>query len=357
VSGVLISGYFGAGNAGDEAVLAAMIQTLREVDPGIRIVALSADCSQTRRIHGIEAAPRMAPRSVLAALRQSRLLLSGGGSLLQDTTSVRSLLYYLAVLRMASWARVPAVVYAQGLGPLIRPQARRLTAAALRRCALITVRDGESARLASELMRGVGPPVHVVADPVFALRPEPSTSQPARFDLLIALRPWYTAPHLAEAAGAAIRELQSRGVTIGLVAMQPSADGPLAQELAAVAPGCVLVAADERPAALLSQFAAPRAVLAMRLHALIFSAVLGQPVAGLVYDPKLEAAIQQTGAVHAGHADHARSGDLVDAAVGALALANDADDAARRRDAAVRLALQARLAAELAVATLRGGRH
>ncbi|WP_436570579.1 polysaccharide pyruvyl transferase family protein, partial [Klebsiella pneumoniae] len=68
------------------------------------------------------------------------LLLSGGGSLLQDTTSLRSLLYYLWVQRVAWRARKPVMYYAQGLGPLRRRLSRRLVAAAARRAAYITVR-------------------------------------------------------------------------------------------------------------------------------------------------------------------------------------------------------------------------
>ena len=187
---VVISGYFGLGNAGDEAVLAATVAMLRARLPGVEPVALTADPLTTNALHGIAGVPRMAPRRLLAALRGADLLLSGGGSLLQDATSLRSLLYYLAVLAVAQRVGCRTMVFAQGIGPLRRPVSRRLVRRVVDRVEAVTVRDEASAALLREV--GVRrPPIEVTADPVFALAPveAPIAPPPGRPRIAVALRP------------------------------------------------------------------------------------------------------------------------------------------------------------------------
>ena len=124
VSRILLSGYYGFGNAGDEAVLAAILASLRREMPDVESAVLSVDPAATTRLHGVAAFHRARPREVLAALRQCDLFVSGGGSLLQDVTSLSSLLFYLAQIRFARMLGRRVMVYAQGIGPLLRPATR-----------------------------------------------------------------------------------------------------------------------------------------------------------------------------------------------------------------------------------------
>src|SRR5262245_29656484 len=121
---LLFSGYYGFGNAGDEAVLQASVGLLRARRPEVAVGAVSADPVGTAEAYGIRAWHRMRPREVVAALRATELLLSGGGSLLQDRTSLRSLLYYLGILQLALAMKRRVMIFAQGIGPLRRPAAR-----------------------------------------------------------------------------------------------------------------------------------------------------------------------------------------------------------------------------------------
>src|SRR5690606_31940136 len=167
---IVISGYYGFGNAGDEAILEAMVRDLRALAPGARLVVLSADPAATAARCGVEAVPRTHLPSVLGALRGADLFISGGGSLLQDATSWRSVPYYAGLMRLARWMGVPVFVYAQGIGPLRRPWLRRLAARVLNGAAEVTVRDRLSYEMLLEL--GVNPAaVTITADPVFALAP------------------------------------------------------------------------------------------------------------------------------------------------------------------------------------------
>lgn len=65
----------------------------------------------------------------------------GGGSLLQDTTSTRSLFYYLSVIRCAELLGKPVMLYANGIGPVHKPANRRRVKRVVERAALVTLRD------------------------------------------------------------------------------------------------------------------------------------------------------------------------------------------------------------------------
>ncbi|MDI6869897.1 MAG: polysaccharide pyruvyl transferase CsaB [Bacillota bacterium] len=305
---VVISGYYGLGNAGDEAVLSAIVQALRRRDPEGEITVLSADPSSTREIHGVEAVSRTDLRAIRGALVRADLLISGGGSLLQDVTSLRSLIYYLGVVALARWQGVPVFFYAQGVGPLRRPLAKWLVARVVEGVAGITVRDPASA----ELLRAVGvrrTPVRVTADPVFAFRPDeggpggPGETLPGRRPVFgFAFRPWpgeeTWLPAVARAAGELARRY---GAEIRWLCFQPECDLPVARALQAACPAPSTVEPPGRtPAAVFRQVARCDLVVAGRLHALIMGAVAGRPVAGVSYDPKVDALLAELGLQPAG---------------------------------------------------------
>ncbi|MGE5507262.1 MAG: polysaccharide pyruvyl transferase CsaB [Chitinophagales bacterium] len=301
----LLSGYYGLGNAGDEAVLAAIVEGLRARDPGGAITVLSADPALTQRVHGVRAVPRMSVRALLDELSHADLLISGGGSLLQDVTSLRSLLYYLGVIVLARLKRVPVFFYAQGIGPLRRPLARWLTARVADRAAAITVRDAASAQLLRQL--GVArPAVTVTADPVFTLvhpvneaEGEPGVACDAhrRPAFGFAFRPWPGAdrwlPAVAAAAGEAARRC---GAEVVWLPFQAPGDVEVAERLQAACPEpSRLGTAAPDPREVARQVAACDLVVGARLHALIMGAAAGRPVVGVSYDPKVEALLGELG--------------------------------------------------------------
>ena len=167
---IVVSGYYGSKNAGDEAMLAAMIEVLSELDPQVNITVISADPEDTRKRHGVHAVSWLSLSEIVGALRSADLLVSGGGSLLQNVTSGRSLYYYLGVIWLAERLGVPVMLYAQGIGPVCGGLARGLMRRIAGDAALITVRDHGSYEEIENL--GVKkPPVLVTADPVLAIHP------------------------------------------------------------------------------------------------------------------------------------------------------------------------------------------
>jgi len=285
---ILLTGYYGLGNCGDEAVLGGLLATIGRQLPNASPVVLSANPQQTQALHGVSAVHRVT--GLLPALARAEALVAGGGSLLQDATSFRSLAFYLWTMRAALAFRKKLVLLGQGVGPLLRPRSRALTAAVLNRAHAITLRDAASACLLQEL--GVTRPrIEVCADLALMLEPCPPPPEVSDFGVVLALRRWRESEPVGAAARAAALckgIAGACGAGVALLAMQEPDDRTLAEAAAGLVPGVRVL-----PRLAFAQVAGAvmraRAVVAMRLHALIFAAVAGVPSVALSYDPKVAA--------------------------------------------------------------------
>ncbi|HLY24510.1 MAG TPA: polysaccharide pyruvyl transferase CsaB [bacterium] len=301
MSRVVLSGYYGFGNLGDEAVLAATVAELRRRRSDLDISVLSASPVATARAYGVEGVPRAQPRAVVRALRGCDLFLSGGGSLFQDATSWRSPWYYLAVLAGARrWSRRTAV-YAQGFEPAHRAWIRAGIRSVLNGVDLVTVRDAASARVLAEA--GVRRPRTVVsADPSFLLDPDPTPAvdrERARWGsgLLFGLsvRPWGDG-RVLEAVAAAARDAGARlGARWVLLPMHRPHDVEAAESVAARLDGAVVVRDPFEPREMLALIGGLDLLVAMRLHALIFATSQGVPIVPVAYDRKVAALAEELG--------------------------------------------------------------
>lgn len=160
---VVVGGYFGCGNTGDDAILLGMLEALHDSAPDAEIVALSGSPKKDRRRFGVRCVWRKNPFVIYKALLGAKLFICGGGSLLQNLTSSRSLSYYLGLLRMARSVGVPCVLSGAGIGPLIGRRACRRVARTLNRCRYVGLRDEDSLRLLSSLGVDAGK-LHLGAD-------------------------------------------------------------------------------------------------------------------------------------------------------------------------------------------------
>ncbi|WP_261664892.1 polysaccharide pyruvyl transferase CsaB [Deinococcus sp. Marseille-Q6407] len=277
---VLVSGYYGFANGGDEAIALSIARELKA--RGHTPVLLSANPAHTAQLCGCEAVPRMNPLALARELRRANLLLSGGGGLLQDKTSARNLTYYLGLIRLARLLRTPAAVFNQSIGPLtVRGETRvRRAVAGLP----LIVRDRGSLRTLETLdLHG-----RLGGDPALLLRPSSGLVRDPQ-SVVIAPRGDVTASlaPLRELTG----RLQAQGRRVVALALMPGADSEAAQALGA---DTVLDSAD--PQLLLDTIAASGYVVGVRLHALILAAAAGVPFAGLSYDPKVQGFCTDAGA-------------------------------------------------------------
>jgi len=280
---VALSGYYGFGNAGDEAILMSLVREARR--RGVEPLVLSADPRATESLHGV-AATRRTGAAALAAVARSQGLLSGGGGLLQNRTSTRSLLYYLSLIYLAQTLRRPAWVFGQSLGPLVGP-GRRLTAPALRRSRAVVVRDRASYELAAEL----GVPqerLALGADAALLLEP-PRVS---RREDLVTIVPRGRVP---EPANLRLREvglrLRELGYEVLVLGFQPNYD----EEAMDLFHGFERELSGD-PRQVFHLIAGSGYVLSLRLHGLILAAAAGVPYAGGSYDPKVRAFCEESGA-------------------------------------------------------------
>lgn len=292
---IALSGYYGFGNTGDEAVLDATLAGLRHRLPGVEPVVLSSNPDQTAREHGVDARPRWPLREVMRTVRECDLLLSGGGTLLQDATSLRSLWYYTQVTAVAKRCGVPYAIFAQGIGPISTWLGRRWARNCLRHAAAITVRDPASQRLALQL-GGASVEVELAADPALLLEPVRTERVEQVLGRLaadrpivgVAPRPWQR----AERAFAALSEVgrlarEDWGATVVVLPFQRGEDLRVAQEVAQAISDAVVVGDALNAGELLAVVSRLDLLVGMRLHALIFAASQAVPAVGVSYDPKV----------------------------------------------------------------------
>lgn len=301
---VVMSGYYGFANAGDDAILQSIHQSILSASDQVSVTALSNDPEQTRRAYGINAVSRLRLGAIWRELRRCDALLSGGGSLLQDRTSTRSILYYLSITWAANLLRKPVMLYANGIGPVDKPANRRRVRRAVERAALVTLRDQSSA----QELRDMGvrrPDLYVTADPVFRLDPvdaerswellaSAGLARGTRF-VTVSVRQWpHTGSFSQELAGLCDHIRRTYGLEVLFLLMQPARDREASQAVRErmEEPSYMLEAACT-PRELMGVLGQGQLCLAMRLHTLIFAARMAVPTLGLVYDPKVDSYLRE----------------------------------------------------------------
>lgn len=300
---IVLSGYYGFDNAGDEALLTAISNALRAVDTTLEITVLSGNPARTAIVHGVRAVSRVNPLVLVRELSRADLLISGGGSLLQDVTGPLSIPYYLGIVVLAKLLKTRVVFYAQGVGPVERRLSRWLIKLVANQVELITLRDTKSA----ELLKSVGvnrPPVSVTADPVFSLRPtreeiEQAESYLGELGLQkhqgiigISIRSWNT--FTDQQMAALLDELTESGHPLLLIPLQHPVDLEYSLRIKRLMKGPVTIAETQfTSTGLMGLISHLRLLVGMRLHSLIFAACVGTPFEGIAYDPKVDTFLKQ----------------------------------------------------------------
>jgi polysaccharide pyruvyl transferase CsaB len=309
MSKIVISGYYGFNNAGDEALLTAILAALRAVEPKADITVISGNPGNTIVKHQVKSLYRFAAVRLLRAIGEADLVISGGGSLLQDVTSKRSLAYYLSIIAAAKWKHRKVMLFAQGIGPIRSRFMRMLTRLVVNKADIITVRDSDSAE---ELAR-MGVPaakVEVTADPVLMLNPESKIAgktilakaglDPYKPIIGVSVREWPDNQRCLKQLAAALGNLSEKfNAQIAILPLQVSKDLKDSQLLQSYLPKIrnkvVLLQGDYSTEEFLSIIGSFRLLIGMRLHALIFAAVMKAPLMAISYDPKVDSFLKAIG--------------------------------------------------------------
>ncbi|MGN1096085.1 MAG: polysaccharide pyruvyl transferase CsaB [Eubacteriales bacterium] len=148
---VVICGYYGYGNAGDEAMLASLIHSLSENKNISRIYVMSATPKATSEKYGVLSVHRFDYRAVCNALSSADVMIFGGGNILQDKTSTKSLVYYAEIIRLARVHACRVAICANGIGPVTKKENLKRLKRSLMLSDYISLRDEASYELAREL--------------------------------------------------------------------------------------------------------------------------------------------------------------------------------------------------------------
>jgi polysaccharide pyruvyl transferase CsaB len=320
---ILIAGYMGYGNTGDEAIAQVMTDHLREAVPDAELTIISGNPQHTAAAYGVRVIGCHEPLAIAEAIRDTDLTIIGGGGLFQDYWGVdpdsvfsrerRGLGYYVAPALLSTIYGKPVMLYAVGVGPLLSEHGRRLTRVAADIAARITVRDAGSRDLLQSL--GVSPAkITLTADPVFDFTPsadaaglpevlEWRSGGPA---IAVCLRNWnfgVDQSYCERQIALALDELiATEGARVLLIPFQPDSTGTGDP---AVARGvydqlrhrqqAAVLTAECPPAALAGLLASANLVLGMRLHSIIFAISAQVPFVALEYDPKVGGAAELGG--------------------------------------------------------------
>lgn len=291
-----ISGYYGYGNLGDDAILLAIQQQMALSRRPIELQVLSRRPEHTKKQYGLRAIQRFNPFLVFKTLKNCDVLISGGGSLLQDKTSTRSLLYYIALIRLAKALGKPVFLYANGIGPISRESNRNKVRDCVALCDVVTLRDKDSL----EELKSLGvtrEDMVITGDPVFTLAPPEHSGDPLtglgiehpNGVIGISVR---SIPDMAnfprEFANVCDRLIRERGKAIVFLIMQESIDEPISRAVQQLMtePSYIRKTPGDLPS-MLNLIRDMDAIIAMRLHTIIFAANVNVPVIGCNYDPKV----------------------------------------------------------------------
>lgn len=282
---LLLAGYFGMENLGDEAILEGEFKYLRGQLPEAEISVLSGNPQQTREILSCPSFHRTALKEVTSAIARCDLFILGGGGLFQDITSFRSLLYYLFLLEFAKWRKKKIAVFAVGIGPFRRELSEHLVAKVLRKVDDVSLRDKGSLKWAEKW--GIKK-AYLSADASFLLPSPPPIGR--RREIGIALRPWKGLN--LEVLREFLEKIKEKGFSLSYLVFNPL-DLQLSLSLAQETGGKLFKPSTPQEA--LRILAGMEGTIAMRLHSGILSAIAGTPFLALPYDPKVESIAQELG--------------------------------------------------------------
>ncbi len=302
---VIISGYYGFSNLGDDTLLRSLIGALRREKPDIKITVLCAKPKAMSSLYGARCINRYNIPAIISEMRKAKILINGGGNLIQDGTSKKSLLYYTSIMKLAKKCGLKTVLYANGIGPLYNSISRKRAKNAIDNCDHITLRDPDSIALLQEIgCEDAAKKAKISADPAFCrLESDPKwikfileregLDKDAGY-FMVSVRSGNTLSKedfdqrvLTEMTKAITSISEKYALCPIFVPFQSKIDDEMTKALFN-ATGKGIILSDLRASELCGIIDICKFTLSMRLHLLIFSASEGIPMIGLSYDKKVD---------------------------------------------------------------------
>lgn len=291
---LLLAGYFGSGNLGDDAILLGFLRGIDGLPYEVKAIGGSAE--RLMRNYGVRGMARTDINHINRAIEECDALVFPGGSIFQDVTSVRSAAYYANLVKAAKKNKKKVIMLAQGVGPLNRWLGKKAASTAFNMADMITVRDPQSIKTLREL--GVAHSPKVTGDCAFLL-PEPELAHDSTsFGVAgmkaigISCRPWGKDKNklVINVFGELVRLLNSNGYVPVMMPLDDLDDSAVIQQIAKANGGKVPeLKGITTPMQLQQRIMRMEGVIAMRLHAGILATTVGVPPYMISYDPKVAA--------------------------------------------------------------------
>ena len=316
---VILSGYYGFGNMGDDSLLLSIASQLRAIDPQVRITALTKDPKKSQLKYGVRCINRLNVFAIRREMKRAKLLISGGGSLLQNNTSEKSLNYYIAIIKLAKRAGLPVMVYSNGIGPVYGERSVEKVKKVLSEVDLISLREPSSLEFLQEVGLKPRRKIEVTADPALTVKPIDRNRLDYIEDRLgidtknnkyyaLSVREYEnlrTGGNMSKSeftarVAASMRDIYDRlGLLPLVVSVQNVADFEISRAV------CREFEKLSGKKAILAQGLSARELTAllskmefaagMRLHMLIYATNACIPAIGIAYDPKISAFLEYSG--------------------------------------------------------------
>lgn len=320
---VIVSGFYGARNCGDELILASIREGLEKSDHGVQVWVAAENPRNVESDHGLQAFARKKHHESLHSLRTASAVIVGGGGLWHDYTFERSGglmgMFQGATISIAGFSILPLLgrmfdlsffAVGLGVGPLENRDAGRMVKFVASQAELLYVRDNVSADILKKL-NVTESSIIVAPDVAYALTlpaleiPREVEDLSARGYTLIGLnlRPWagMVEEKVVSAISRALREIaKQRRIAIIGIPMQAGdhVDIAVLNRVAALCSPDVPMVTLSAPLTLeqlTGALSCVDALMSMRLHACLMAHRLRKPAVGLAYDPKVSSHFAELG--------------------------------------------------------------
>ncbi len=321
----VLMGYYGFNNSGDETLLYSMIKNLKEEKDDARLLVLSKVPKETEKTYGVYSINRYNLFRVKKELKNSHLFIFGGGSLIQDVTSDKSLWFYLNMLKLAISAKIPVMLYANGIGPVKKEKNRKMAAKILNKADVITLRDENSLKEAESM--GVTAQKFVTADPALSMNgvdrktatkllKEEGISPDEKL-LGISVRDWKECDETFWTSFIKQTDeiCEKYGLTPVFIPLKKPEDEEFSCKLQEKLRTKSYVLKNTYTAEeIVGIFGVCELIIGMRLHSLIYASAVTTPAIGISYDPKVSGFVDYIGTCRSLELDEIKSGKLANTA-------------------------------------------
>lgn len=284
---VLILGYYGFGNWGDEATLSAIINMIRQTSAKTKINVLSYSGHETYETYKVNGISRNHANEIMSAIKRCDIVICGGGTILQDITSSRSLYYYLVIIWFAQKNHKKIVFFSNGFGPININKNKSITSKICNRANDIIVRDEKSKSMMIEM--GINKKIQVSTDIVFNLEKKNNIMKQNK--IAISLRAWKYSKKFTNDIAKTINKLIDKGYSIDLISLHKNKDEKVLNYIfeRIDKKKYVSLYKGKNYRQVMNRIGEARIMIGMRLHANIFALINDVPIITINYDPKIEA--------------------------------------------------------------------